>query len=528
MGREQEWHSWKNPYIAADMRRITVLLLLLLLGCLLHAQVPAYRIYDLDDGLPGNNVYAMVQDTAGFLWIATEYGVARFDGKSFQVFSLQDGLGDNEITTLVADPSGHVWFQGYNGSLSWWDGDRIQAVDIPPLVRSVYMDPMGRLEFRTNKNYYRCDPDSGVKVVRPYPLDLNVKERAWTYFLSSGPGASQPPMQGTCVLPFGELIGSKDHPEVYLIRHRQEFFGKGESVFPIRGIPEVTQEANIFDFIRNQEGQIILATSKGLVFAELQQDSLVFQERHFTDFSFNALYMDHEGNIWAATRKHGLVFLPHSGLVNYFSDELPVFALARTREGKLWWGSDKGRMGTFGPQGLQKKTGIDVGNREKFMDLRSTSDGRLIGVTDRIFWLDGKEALDRLDYLGTAKSICSKSSEEWYIGTGKGVYLLQASRLDSLRDVEFKNLPRFLGPVPPQISLKAVIPDRTHGLVYDAARNLLYAGTNTGLVIYDGQTSVRPQHPFLRQRILHLALTDQGVVVISTSGLGVILFRGGR
>ena len=40
----------------------------------------------VEDGLPHTNVYDMVQDHLGFLWFATEGGVAKYDGYGFTVF----------------------------------------------------------------------------------------------------------------------------------------------------------------------------------------------------------------------------------------------------------------------------------------------------------------------------------------------------------------------------------------------------------------------------------------------------------
>lgn len=39
-----------------------------------------------EDGLPQNSVYAIAKDDLGYMWLATERGLARFDGKNFKVF----------------------------------------------------------------------------------------------------------------------------------------------------------------------------------------------------------------------------------------------------------------------------------------------------------------------------------------------------------------------------------------------------------------------------------------------------------
>jgi ligand-binding sensor domain-containing protein len=65
--------------------------------------------YTVKDGLPSNALYRTIIDKKGFLWVATEIGLSRFDGKKFRNYTTSDGLSDNEITDLFADSSGTVW-----------------------------------------------------------------------------------------------------------------------------------------------------------------------------------------------------------------------------------------------------------------------------------------------------------------------------------------------------------------------------------------------------------------------------------
>lgn len=40
------------------------------------------KVISVNEGLPDNSVNDLVEDSYGFIWIATWNGVARFDGKS--------------------------------------------------------------------------------------------------------------------------------------------------------------------------------------------------------------------------------------------------------------------------------------------------------------------------------------------------------------------------------------------------------------------------------------------------------------
>src|SRR5690349_16385171 len=45
-----------------------------------------HTVWQTDDGLPQNYVVAVVQTRDGYLWLATQEGLVRFDGVSFTVF----------------------------------------------------------------------------------------------------------------------------------------------------------------------------------------------------------------------------------------------------------------------------------------------------------------------------------------------------------------------------------------------------------------------------------------------------------
>ena len=50
----------------------------------IYAQIPPY---DINSGLPANEIYDVVKDESGYIWIATEKGLSRFDGYHFENFN---------------------------------------------------------------------------------------------------------------------------------------------------------------------------------------------------------------------------------------------------------------------------------------------------------------------------------------------------------------------------------------------------------------------------------------------------------
>jgi signal transduction histidine kinase/ligand-binding sensor domain-containing protein len=78
------------------------------------------RVYTVDDGLAGDEINAIHQDSHGFLWIGTDSGLSRFDGSRFVAYDPRHGLPSPNVTALLAEPSGGL-LVGTTGGLARLD-----------------------------------------------------------------------------------------------------------------------------------------------------------------------------------------------------------------------------------------------------------------------------------------------------------------------------------------------------------------------------------------------------------------------
>lgn len=80
------------------------------------------RNFTMKDGMPSNSVRAIFKDSEGYLWIGTDGGLCRFDGKQFRIFGQSDGFTGNRIWAIAEDNSGNMWFGDYGNGLYRYDG----------------------------------------------------------------------------------------------------------------------------------------------------------------------------------------------------------------------------------------------------------------------------------------------------------------------------------------------------------------------------------------------------------------------
>jgi signal transduction histidine kinase len=107
----------KNIFI----KFILLFLLFLKVNTISAQQYALINTFTTADGLPSNHVYETVQDSIGFLWIATDNGVSRYDGKYFKNFTVRDGLPSNDVIQITITPNGTLWANSFRQMPSYFD-----------------------------------------------------------------------------------------------------------------------------------------------------------------------------------------------------------------------------------------------------------------------------------------------------------------------------------------------------------------------------------------------------------------------
>ena len=87
-----------------------------------HAQVHQMVNYTIKDGLPSPETYFVHNDEQGYLWIGTDRGLARFNGRTIETFTTDNSaLTGNTIFKVFEAGNGELWFTCYNGSITIYD-----------------------------------------------------------------------------------------------------------------------------------------------------------------------------------------------------------------------------------------------------------------------------------------------------------------------------------------------------------------------------------------------------------------------
>ncbi len=97
-----------------------------------------FNHFFMKDGLPGNVIYAILEDNSGYIWLSSNHGLSKFNPrtKTFKNYDKSDGLQSNEFNagSCLKLKNGQMLFGGINGfNIFHPDSIKVSSFD-PPLV----------------------------------------------------------------------------------------------------------------------------------------------------------------------------------------------------------------------------------------------------------------------------------------------------------------------------------------------------------------------------------------------------------
>lgn len=96
-------------------------------GLFCAAQDPYYLPLDKTKGLPSNAVYNTFQDSKGFVWVAHNEGLSRYDGRQFNTYTCKEQTS-KAGSYIKEDRFGRIWYKNFDGFLYYVENDTMKAL----------------------------------------------------------------------------------------------------------------------------------------------------------------------------------------------------------------------------------------------------------------------------------------------------------------------------------------------------------------------------------------------------------------
>jgi len=148
---------------------IFFLLVYSILRCQLYAQDISFQKFGVSEGLSSNTVFSSVEDKEGFIWIATEEGVDRFNGNNFKHYDLPK-LYEYRTANYVEyhikiDSNNRIWLVTLGGLFYKYEPMKDEFVlyysikeDMELEVNEFYIDHLNHLWIGMENGVFVFDP----------------------------------------------------------------------------------------------------------------------------------------------------------------------------------------------------------------------------------------------------------------------------------------------------------------------------------------------------------------------------------
>lgn len=498
-----------------------------------------------NEGLPQDSINAIAQTPDGYLWLATQEGLARFDGARFTIFdpSNTEGLG-SFIYTILTDQQGTLWIGSGGGLAGYRNGQftRFTRADgLFDVSAKNISEGMGGVLWLGAGGNDRVDNGSGL---------TKFSEGRGT-ILETDAGLSNNQIYKTLTDRKGNLwVATGNGLNLYK-----------DGRFIIYTIADGLSSNYIKALCEDRAGNLWIGTGHGLNRFKDGKFTTLTAADSLSNDSIETLYEDEDGNLWIGT-ENGLDRLTNgklqsaAGIDGIANDR--IFAIFEDRENSLWIGTHThglhrlrdGKFTTYGTaEGLSGSSlqsiyqdsaqriwlgtadgGLNVLENNQFKTF-STKNGLLSArvraiLEDRAsnLWFGTEEGLNkfsdgRFTSYTTANGLINNRVRSIYEDTDGALWIGTTLGLSIFKDGKFKNFDRSSGVLGSGVNF-----------VYRTRAGTLYVAGDEGLSIYhDGaliaQKEGFPKGDFNPQSIYEDA---DGALWITTWGQGLIRVKEGK
>ncbi|HRP89199.1 MAG TPA: histidine kinase [Edaphocola sp.] len=322
-----------------------ILFLIFLLTIQLNgiAQYPYYSIYNNDNGLPSNEVYSIIQDNKGFIWIGCDAGLFKFDGIRYIPYKCTSQRSKS-ITGLTLSSSGKLYCNNFQSQIFYIENDSSSGHLVPvmkELEHHLSKQTVIDIGSDTKGNIY-VSHELGIsqysefsKTWKNYTvIQFQKKHNSFSRLTKIAKGSLQDTVYFNYYDGLAKIENNKFVPvnnndffwnnpalRFELTKHQNSiwtFAKETSSIYcftdnigkEIKGseLNRVLQGRKITAVRSLSDGLLWICTYKGIVNYDIKKDSATLL---YPDLAFSDIILDKAQNYWMSTLQEGIIRIPN-------------------------------------------------------------------------------------------------------------------------------------------------------------------------------------------------------------------------
>ncbi len=504
------------------------------------AQTFSFKYFSVDDGLPSSYIYDIEQDNEGFIWIATEAGIAKYDGLEFDHNPIPE-IEQEEIVNILLDSKGRLWFNKLNGQIIYIEDGNVYRLKpftyerdgetFNAQILTIKEDKKGRIWLFNNSDIgYRLDSLSGNQVIhsKEYRFVDNasviVDHIGDTTLLVGTKGAHFVHNDEFSFLPNKTPNDQKFVTNGFRFEDQIIFTSfTNVNAYDIKknSFKTILDEYNdyfkkgTYDIYLDKNQNFWITTSDGILFLKKTLYGKYEFHHLLKGILIGQILEDKDGNLWFTTLREGLYFLP--------SDRIQVI------------NQDVGLSGNrITSLAVNNRNEIIAGTDESYLNILSFNDYDSPNITHKIKLEDrAREVYDIVNYY---------SGDVWAFASS-GIYELgQKQKKITNQTTRFHSFK--VASMAPDSALwvgtssivyrhrddinKILLRERTYAL-YAISYDEAWIGSVMGLYHYTTEDSTQLINlPELQTDIRGLNMDEDGNLWVATKSKGLYIYKDGK
>lgn len=485
--------------------------LLCLLAPGLSAQQVQRQTWTTEEGLPQNSVHALLQSRDGYLWVATENGVARFNGMRFRRYfsGNEPAFASDDICCIVEQPGGRLLFGTANGVVTGQDEGFHRLSGVEGEVTAIVAEADSTAVVLADGKLFRVQGDAATPLLLPEGAGvtaiglaanksvLAVADTALFHLTLQGiqrvGTLPQSPLQLAEIAP--DQLWTATASEVNLLDAKLQIVHRWRVEKDLPG--------SRVESLQPWPGGVLVGVNRGA--ALLRSNGSAEPVGEVAGSAVLSAVLDREGDGWFGTDSGGLIALRERAIAS--SAALAgesVTALATANDGALWVGTrDAGVQqlrsdrAVASPRGLASQVVLSLAAGERD-DVWVGSPEGLDHVTSGSVrhWTAADGLPD--DFV---RALLAVSADTVWVGTRRGAAILQDGHVQRV------------------LTVADGLPGDTIGtMLRDRDATTVWIGTTAGLARWNGNTLERiPTQTNVRAAVASLLQSSDGTIWAGTS-----------
>src|SRR5690606_18423633 len=113
----------------------------------------------------------ITQDSKGFIWIATDKGLVKYNGNTMKTFTTKDGLATNDVWEVFPTPDDKLWYLSKASKLGYIENDSVYAFESEQkgeIFNPIFTSQVGNDVFLTSSSKSHVLKDNKWKTLMNY------------------------------------------------------------------------------------------------------------------------------------------------------------------------------------------------------------------------------------------------------------------------------------------------------------------------------------------------------------------------